>query len=129
MLLSAVVAGVTDLRARIGEKIVVIDKRRRARLKLRRACRANDAAAARRALIEWGRIHWKDNRLSGLHHIEARAGSPELVAELQRLDAALFADNAGCWRGRRLWELLAREPRPRLLQARDDVESLPGLYP
>jgi hypothetical protein len=80
-------------------------------------------------LIEWGRLHWGDAHINGLHPIEARVGSPQLVEELARLDAAVFAERADSWRGERLWELLGRERSTRSAEVRGERDMLPGPYP
>ncbi|MCP4471899.1 MAG: protein BatD [Gammaproteobacteria bacterium] len=84
LLMAAVFAGAGRLRTRIGDRLALAGSRRRCRQRLRRACHANDAGATRRVLIEWGRLHWADAHISGLHYIEVRAGSPELIDELAR---------------------------------------------
>jgi hypothetical protein len=96
---------------------------------LRRACLANDAVATRQALIEWGRLRWGGTLVSGLHHIEKRAGSPGLAAELARLDAALFAESTDPWRGKRLWQLLEKYRSPPAGEGQGEREWLPGPYP
>jgi len=129
LLLSVVFVGAARLRARIGSKIVLAANRRRCRQRLRYACRANDAGATRRALIEWGRLHWNDAHISGLHHINRRVGSPDLVSELARLDAAIFAEQAYAWRGEPLWELLEKDRSLRYRQTQGNRDSLPEPYP
>ncbi|MCP4764727.1 MAG: protein BatD [Gammaproteobacteria bacterium] len=129
LLLAGVVVGATGLRARIGAKITLAGNRRRCRQRLRRACYANDAPATHRSLIEWGRLHWNDAHISGLHHIESRVGSPELAVELARLDAAIFAERDEGWRGERLWELLGKYHSLRSEQVQREKDLLPGPYP
>lgn len=129
LLLAAVFVGAARLRASIASKIALAGDRRRYRQRLRRACRINDASATRRALIEWSRLHWNDAHISGLHHIEPRVGSPDLVSELARLDAAIFAEQAYAWRGERLWELLEKDRSVRYRQTQGERDLLPGPYP
>jgi hypothetical protein len=129
LLLATMFIGAERLRARIGAQIALAGNRRRCRIRLRRACYANDARTTRRALIEWGRLHWGDAHINGLHPIEARVGSPQLVEELARLDAAVFAERADSWRGERLWELLGRERSTRSAEVRGERDMLPGPYP
>lgn len=129
LLLAAVFVGATRLRAHIASKLALAGNRRRYRQRLRRACRINDASATRRALIEWSRLHWNDAHISGLHHIEPRVGSPDLVSEMARLDAAIFAEQAYAWRGERLWELLEKDRSVRYRQTQGERDLLPGPYP
>jgi len=129
LLLVVVFFGATRQRARIGAKITLTGNRRRCRQRLRRACHANDASETRRALIEWGRLHWNDAHISGLHHIESRLGSPELAGELARLDAAIFAERDEGWRGEHLWELLGKDRSARSAKAPGEPDLLPEPYP
>ncbi len=129
LLMAGVFAGAGRRRTRIGDRLALAGSRRRCRQRLRRACHANDADATRRVLIEWGRLHWADVHISGLHHIEVRVGSPELIDELARLDAALFAERAVAWRGQRLWELLGQGWGARPEQAQSKLDLLPEPYP
>jgi len=134
LLMAGVLVSAERLRRHIGAQIAHASRRRRCRLRLRRACHASDAGEARQALIEWCRLHWGDTQISGLHQIEARIGSPqlvdpELVNELARLDAALFAERADAWRGERLWQLLVQDRSARCGQVQGEQEMLPGPYP
>jgi len=129
LLLAVALVNATRLRARIGSKIALAGNSRRCRQRLQRACRENNASATRRALIEWGRLHWNDAHISGLHHIERRIGSPDLVSELARLDAAIFAERAEAWRGERLWELLEKDRSLRHRQTQGEPDLLPDPYP
>jgi hypothetical protein len=101
---------------------------RRNRKALRQACVSNDPAGTRRELLRWGREQWSEDNINGLHQIEVRTASSDLVRELYRLDAALYANQASTWRGRALWRLIAAEQGYR--PGSDAYENpLPDLYP
>jgi hypothetical protein len=127
--LATVLVFAGPLRERIGAKLALAGNRRRCRSRLRRACYAGDAGAARQALIEWGRLHWGEARICGLHHIDARTGSTQLAEELARLDAALFAGQGNDWRGEGLWRMLGQTPDARYSKLQKEIDLLPGPYP
>ncbi|MDH3449361.1 MAG: BatD family protein [Gammaproteobacteria bacterium] len=117
------------LRRRISGLLTPLLHRHRIRRRLRRACLANDTKAARAALVEWGRERWPATPITGLHQIGKRIADDELVEQLARLDAALFAPSGSRWQGRRLLsrisalERQAEKPRP------VPPVFLPRLYP
>ena len=117
------------LRRRIAGLLTPLPRRHRMRRRLRRACQANDAAAARSALIEWGRERWPAAPINGLHQIGKRIADDELARELARLDAALFAPSRSRWQGRRLLALVTALDR-RAQSSRPAPRGLPPrLYP
>jgi hypothetical protein len=99
------------------------------RKNLRQACIANDAARARRALLEWGRGQWPDDNINGLNQIEIRTKSSTLLRELSRLDAALYADQTTGWQGRSLWQSIVAEGNYPRAGTDADAKALPDLYP
>lgn len=102
---------------------------RQAWLGLEHACRGDDAPAARRLLLEWARLRWRDGAICGLHRIEQHLGDPVLGAELRRLDAVLYSAHPLNWHGGRLWQLLRTHRRHGLVRNRNTVRVLPDLYP
>ena len=105
---------------------------------LKRACQADDAAAARGKLLEWGRSHWCDERINGLQHLACLPGSEarsqQWQAELARLDAAIYANKTGAcpgsnWRGQALWELVRQTSKVALKTSFKNNPLLPELYP
>jgi BatD DUF11 like domain len=91
------------LRKRIPEQPGNIDNKTDMRLKnsikaLKQACRNNDAAAAKDALIQWGREQWHE---SGLKHIALHC-SDELKTEILALNRILYGTNSNDWHGDRL---------------------------
>jgi hypothetical protein len=69
---------------------------------LERACRANDPAAARLALVEWAGLRWP-GCLSPAEEL-ARRGSAELSREISLLDRSLYGRGTGQWQGAGLWQ-------------------------
>ncbi|MDX1733041.1 MAG: BatD family protein [Halioglobus sp.] len=63
------------------------------------ACRANDAAATRQALIAWAQARSADAALVSLQAVAAWAGDSELRAELETLDNTLYGDGQPGWDG------------------------------
>lgn len=63
----------------------------------RRACRANDAAAARRHVLDWARAAFPDPPPAGLNALATRLGDAELGSLLLALDRACYA--GGDWQG------------------------------
>jgi hypothetical protein len=102
------------------------ERLREARRSLREACRRNDARGARDALLEW----WTVVRPGAAVPLVQRMGAhwdPEARAQLDRLDAALYAARA--WDGKEFW----RRVRPwlRARPARRAVRTpaaLPALF-
>lgn len=90
-------------------------RRRRCRRRLRDACRANDARAARAALADWDALH------------RATGTSPALRAARRDLDAVLYAPRPRPWDGAALWRAVAAPPAGKAPRAGEP--RLPGLYP
>ena len=96
---------------------------------LRRACLADDARAAREALLQWAAVNWPECAPCGLMGLAQRLTDAELRAELATLDGALYAPSREPWRGEPLWQRARTQlTRPAATQpAKDD--GLPELYP
>ncbi len=101
---------------------------RQARRRLRRACAENDAAAARTALLAWGRALLAPREVNNLGRLARMLGS-EFEAEIERVNHSLYAPERAAWHGEDLWRLcrqLERSISPR----RDDApERLAPLNP
>ena len=97
------------LYARLLARLRQVGWRRRCLLNLKQACRSNNAAQTRLELINWGRVHWLDHRISGLHQLARPGQSAHWARELAGLDAAVFAQRVDDWRGDALWELIRQE--------------------
>ncbi len=120
---------VKPLRNYLREKMEVILFSRRNRKMLKQACASNDAARTRHELIKWGRARWPGDNITGLHQLETRAKSSELVEQLSMLDATLYSAHGADWQGRRLWQLIAAEHRHLSKRPSAHENSLPDLYP
>jgi hypothetical protein len=92
----------------------------------RQACNENDAAAARRHLLDWARAVWPHDAPAGLNALARRLQDPALPALLRELDRACYA--GGDWRGKALAETLAAMPAAGDKATRTTTE-LAGLYP
>jgi hypothetical protein len=97
---------------------------------LEAACRANDPAAARHALLDWAAQTLPDTASPGIEEIARRL--PESAGEcLAAIDRALYAPGQVTWDGVDAWRTLG----PLLRQAGrretspPDSEVLPPLYP
>ena len=117
------------LYARILARLRLVGKRRRCLQDLKQACRTNNAPQTRHELIKWGRVHWRDHRISGLYQLARRGQSAHWVRELAGLDAAVFAQQVDDWRGQALWELIRQEAKLGTAKNPPQVSLLPGLYP
>lgn len=71
----------------------------------RKASSAGDAAGARAALIEWGRLQWPNNGPRSVGEIALRV-APPLADELNKLSAASYGSKAGEWDGQGLAKAL-----------------------
>jgi hypothetical protein len=117
------------LYARILVRLRLAGKRRRCLHNLKQACRSDDAAQTRHELINWGRVHWRDHRISGLHQLARPGQSVHWARELASLDAAVFAQRVDDWRGNALWELIRQEIKSVSAKKQPRTGLLPGLYP
>lgn len=97
-----------------------------ARKAFRQACRANDAAAARRNLLIWARANWPRDPPPGLAALAKRLAGPVLPGLLRDLDRACYAGAA--WRGEALAEALSELPQAASPGAGAPAR-LAGLYP
>lgn len=97
--------------------------------RLRAACRANDPAAARRALLDWAARRWPEAIPVGLWQLRRRVVTPALLAELARLDAALYASPSIRWHGDGLWRALRAENRAWPRRPSAAAAPLAPLYP
>lgn len=86
--------------------------RRRAESRLRSACRAGDARAARDAMLVWGEACWPDRPPRSLGSV-ARAADDHVAAELAALQEALYAPQATAWQGDGLYRaVVSFDPAP-----------------
>lgn len=98
-----------------------------ARKAFRQACADNDAAAARRHLLEWARAASPSDPPAGLNALARRLDDASLSALLRDLDRACYA--GGEWRGDALAEALKSLPGGRGAGAAKPASALAPLYP
>lgn len=97
---------------------------------LRAACRADDAAAARAALLDWGAGRWPARPPRSLPALARRLADPALRAELEALDAALYGEGREPWKGAALWRHARRGLGvPASAAGPEETDELPVLYP
>lgn len=115
------------LRRRLRARVRAWRARRATRRDLARACSNDDAAAARACLLRWGRARWPGERVNGLLQLALLAGDAPLRAQLELLDAHLYAARGPAWRGAALWRAIVNSKAGGRRAAVPD--SLPRLYP
>jgi hypothetical protein len=86
-----------------GERQTALEK------KLKQACSAHQAGAAKEALLQWGRLQWRERSPVSLGDLARRAGG-ELADAVNELSHALYAAGVREWRGERLWQVFKRWP-------------------
>lgn len=74
--------------------------------RLEQACRANDAKAARQALLEWAGAIWPDHPPRRLETLGQRLGD-DAISTLRTLDKELYAPTAPGWNGADFWHRLS----------------------
>jgi hypothetical protein len=100
---------------------------RKLRTAIETACRANDAAEAKRALADWAALRWPGSALGG-QDLERRAGGGELGREIARLNRCLYGRGGAEWQGEGLLRSLnahaAREDAVEGSRAGRELEPL-----
>ncbi|MEO5338143.1 MAG: hypothetical protein H7841_14810 [Magnetospirillum sp. WYHS-4] len=91
-----------------------------------RACRDGDAAAARRALLDWGAVRWEPAP-RGLRDLGSRLGG-ESARALDALDSALYGPT-GTWAGDEAYRHLSPVLRDETRNRRSRRRSLPDMVP
>lgn len=86
---------------------------RQARRQLQQACEAADAAAARHALLAWGRALLQPREVHNLHQLGIELGA-DLAAQVDLLNTSLYAKSATTWSGDELLQLCQRLERQQL---------------
>uniref|UniRef100_A0A486XRI0 BatD n=1 Tax=Rheinheimera sp. BAL341 TaxID=1708203 RepID=A0A486XRI0_9GAMM len=70
---------------------------------LKQACANNDAVAAKAELLRFGHQQL-DKRCQSLSELAALINCPDLVQQIQQLNAALYSNRATGWQGQALWQ-------------------------
>lgn len=91
---------------------------------VKRACKSNDAPAARKHLLAWASSVWPTAAPTGLNELARRLEGAALINALRQLDRACATGEA--WSGNDLARCLASVPvQPAATEKKD---ALPGLY-
>ncbi len=113
-------------------------------IKIKQACKHNDAGQTRKMLQAWAKSRWPNSSPKSLQEISQRLKSTELANELIVLDKYLYADSkhgngdidpmliageAAAWSGDELHQLLTTLPQLKQRKQKQPVEILPRLYP
>jgi len=101
------------------------------RARLKRACAANDARAAKDALIEWAALVWPDTAPATLGQAAdlcaAAPGGDRLHREINALKRALYG-GAESWPGQELWQACSAFSPPPPQPAPDAESRLAALH-
>ena len=97
------------------------------RRRVHAACTADNATAARGALLRWARLRWPGSPPRGLQELAARLNDPGLASAVDELDASLYAVSAGSWQGLGLWRR-AKTALKSVSLERVPGKGLPELY-
>ena len=100
-----------------------------ARTRLRQACTARDAPAARVALLAWAQARWPARPPAGLVSLASQIKSPSLHKELGALDRFLYAPGQPHWDGKSLWAAADAQLRPVDNASRNSTSPLAPLNP
>lgn len=93
-----------------------------------KAAKIGDAAAARQALLDWGRLQWPGDTPRSIGELAGRV-EPPLCDELRRLSAVSYGRGAGDWDGAALADALGSPTILAAHSASPSREPLPPLMP
>jgi hypothetical protein len=93
------------------------------RRELKKACAENDPAAAKNALLEWGRQKFNVNSLGSV----AAFSDARLRDEILALNKALYSQEAGQWQGKKLYQAFT-ENKAREHWAKTQDDALEPLF-
>jgi hypothetical protein len=95
-----------------------------ARRRLYASCAANDAAAARYALLAWGRELLAPREVTHLHQLD-NLFDGTLMREIEALDRSLYAKDHAAWHGGELADLCRRLEREQPDPPREQTGLMP----
>jgi hypothetical protein len=107
---------VETVREKDGESTVFIKD-------LKKACASNDAAAAKNALIGWGKLEYKATSLGAI----ASCCDARLRNEILELNRTLYSKEMREWQGKKLFQAFSEHKARKQLAGRED-RSLEPLY-
>lgn len=95
-----------------------------------RSCRSSDPLAARAALLRWGKMHWSEHKIQGIHDLIKVVLNDQLSQAITDLDQHLFSPSSQQpWDGEQLLNLVSRL-KDKLPDKNKDVSpAIPSLYP
>lgn len=99
------------------------------RKQVQTACLAQDARAARAALLEWALARWSHQPPRGLAELGRRWNDAESAAVLAALDRAIYAPAATTWDGAAAWSVLSAQLQRTEINPVRVNDPLPPLYP
>jgi hypothetical protein len=88
------------------------------------SCAANDAAAARHALLAWGSVLLAPREIIHLHQLGNVCGDT-LIREIEALDRSLYAKDHGAWHGGELADLCRRLEQKQPDSGREQAGLMP----
>jgi hypothetical protein len=91
---------------------------------VRRACRDNDAQAAGRALLQWGRDRWSRDPPANLVVLAGRCGG-RAGAAIEELDQYLYGNGPQHWEGSTLESALRELPASSMSRSAKNGVLLP----
>jgi hypothetical protein len=94
----------------------------------RRAARAGDTRALKRALLEWGRLQWPDRAPRSIADVAARVSEP-LSSELEAFSRVSYGPGSASWDGSRLDKALRSFGVISPIEEKDYAKGLPPLMP
>ncbi len=71
---------------------------------VRQACRANDAAAISKAMLDWAAVHWIEQSPRNLIELGQRLNNSVLITLLKDVDKAIYSAGSSTVEGGRLWQ-------------------------
>ena len=95
------------------------------------ACRANNPAAARQQLLQWGAQFYGSENVRSIEQLQRVADDQQLTRELQLLDNRLFGTlhDSGDWNGENLLQVIRRQKERRSERSKSKPSKLNPLYP
>jgi hypothetical protein len=90
---------------------------------LKKACKSNDPAQTKEALIEWGREQFNQSNLTKI----AEQCAPALQSEILALNGILYGGENKEWQGAALWTAF-KENQPVTTEQTTEAEPLPPLF-
>lgn len=90
-------------------------------------CNNNDANQTKDALLSWAKARWPEDTISSLAAI-AQNTSPELAAEINTLNTALYASDASQWQGDKLLKAFKQFKSQKADQKNINSSELEPLY-